>query len=295
MRRLLVPFLFVVAVSAQTPAFDVVSIKANKSGSQSTSVGGAPGRFTAVNATPLMLVQNAYSQQTFHIFGVRGWMESERYDVSATFAPPATFEQRQAMIRKMLVDRFNFVAHIEMREMPAYLLTLARADRKLGPRIHPWDVDCKAVWSSQITPPPSSVPGIPPCGGRGGGGLYAQSGVDIGGFAHYLASHLGATVIDQTGLKGQWEIHLQWNAGTPRFDGAQPEEFGSLFTSLPEQLGLRLDARRVPAYMVFNDASLMAMAERRPSNEDEMRQVPGVGPKKWVEYGEIFLAALRDG
>ncbi|HAZ09460.1 MAG TPA: RecQ family ATP-dependent DNA helicase, partial [Elusimicrobia bacterium] len=54
-------------------------------------------------------------------------------------------------------------------------------------------------------------------------------------------------------------------------------------------------ARRVPAYMVFNDSTLMEMAARLPRNEGEMRAVSGVGPKKWVEYGEIFLSALRDG
>jgi ATP-dependent DNA helicase RecQ len=75
-----------------------------------------------------------------------------------------------------------------------------------------------------------------------------------------------------------------------------PSSGGSpMFTKLRALRKKLADARRVPAYMVFNDATLMAMAERRPSNEDEMRQVPGVGPKKWVEYGEIFIAALRDG
>jgi ATP-dependent DNA helicase RecQ len=75
-----------------------------------------------------------------------------------------------------------------------------------------------------------------------------------------------------------------------------PSSGGSpVFTKLRALRKKLADARHVPAYMVFNDASLMAMAERRPSNEDEMRQIPGVGPKKWVEYGEIFLAALRDG
>jgi uncharacterized protein (TIGR03435 family) len=255
MHRLLVPFLLCAAVSAQTPSFDVVSIKPNTSGSLSMSVGGPPGRFVAVNATVLTLVQNGYSQETFHIFGVRGWMESDRYDVSATFTAPSTAEQRRAMVRKMLVDRFKFVSHFETRAMPAYVLTLTRADGTLGPRIRPWDVDCKAVWSGAMTnPPPSSVPGIPPCGGRGGAGLYAQSGVDMQGFARSLASTLGATVIDQTGLKGQWEIHLQWNAGTPRFDGAHADEFGSLFTVLPEQLGLKLDARRMPVEVLVIDS-----------------------------------------
>lgn len=256
MRRLILPVLLSAVVSAQPPSFDVVSIKPNKSGSLSMSVGVRSGRFNAVNATALTLVQNAYSQQTFHIFGAPGWMDAERYDVSATITPVVTptREQFQAMMRTMLADRFKLVARVETREMPAYVMTFARSDRKLGPRIRPWDVDCRAVWSGEIkNPPPSSVPGIPPCGGRGGAGLHAQSGQNMEGLARSLESYLSAKVIEQTELKGQWEIHLQWDAGQPRIDGGQPSEFGSLFTALQEQLGLKLDARRLPVEVLVID------------------------------------------
>jgi ATP-dependent DNA helicase RecQ len=69
----------------------------------------------------------------------------------------------------------------------------------------------------------------------------------------------------------------------------------SLFSKLKALRKKLADARHVPAYMVFNDATLMAMSSQMPRNEEEMRLVSGVGPKKWVEYGEIFLAALREG
>ncbi len=75
-----------------------------------------------------------------------------------------------------------------------------------------------------------------------------------------------------------------------------PSSAGSpVFTKLRALRKKLADTRGVPAYMVFNDATLQEMAARRPSNEEQMRAVSGVGPKKWVEYGEIFLAALRDG
>ncbi len=52
------------------------------------------------------------------------------------------------------------------------------------------------------------------------------------------------------------------------------------------------DERSVPAYVVFSDATLLAMAERRPASEAEMRGISGVGPKKLEQYGELFLAEL---
>jgi uncharacterized protein (TIGR03435 family) len=67
------------------------------------------------------------------------------------------------------------------------------------------------------------------------------------------SKYLSAKVIEQTELKGQWEIHLQWDVGQPRIDGAQPSEFGSLFTALQEQLGLKLEARRLPVEVLVID------------------------------------------
>jgi len=52
------------------------------------------------------------------------------------------------------------------------------------------------------------------------------------------------------------------------------------------------DARSVPAYIVFSDATLVQMAERRPRTEAELLEIPGVGPKKFELYGAQFLAIL---
>jgi ATP-dependent DNA helicase RecQ len=66
-----------------------------------------------------------------------------------------------------------------------------------------------------------------------------------------------------------------------------------LFTRLKKLRKTLADARRVPAYIVFSDATLIKMAERRPQSIDELRGVPGVGPKKLAEYGDAFLDVLR--
>jgi len=53
------------------------------------------------------------------------------------------------------------------------------------------------------------------------------------------------------------------------------------------------DERSVPAYIVFSDATLLQMAQRRPATETELLSIPGVGPKKLELYGARFLAVLR--
>jgi ATP-dependent DNA helicase RecQ len=55
------------------------------------------------------------------------------------------------------------------------------------------------------------------------------------------------------------------------------------------------EERGVPAYVVFSDATLRAMADRRPSTEQQLLAIPGVGRVKLERYGAEFLAVLRGG
>jgi DNA helicase-2/ATP-dependent DNA helicase PcrA len=49
---------------------------------------------------------------------------------------------------------------------------------------------------------------------------------------------------------------------------------------------------KVPAYVVFTDATLVAMAERRPSNPAELLAIAGIGPRKLGQYGEAVFALV---
>jgi superfamily II DNA helicase RecQ len=54
----------------------------------------------------------------------------------------------------------------------------------------------------------------------------------------------------------------------------------------------RARADGVPAFVVFHDKTLAALAARRPSTRDELAAVPGIGPAKLDRYGDDVLAAL---
>jgi len=59
---------------------------------------------------------------------------------------------------------------------------------------------------------------------------------------------------------------------------------------------LRLElarAQKVPPYVIFHDATLQAMAVRRPATLEELAAIPGVGERKLARYGATFLEALR--
>ncbi|MDH3248708.1 MAG: ATP-dependent DNA helicase UvrD2 [Acidimicrobiia bacterium] len=53
-------------------------------------------------------------------------------------------------------------------------------------------------------------------------------------------------------------------------------------------------AQGVPAYVIFNDATLEALAGRRPSSGSELLEIPGIGPAKLEAYGEDLLDLLAD-
>ncbi len=55
------------------------------------------------------------------------------------------------------------------------------------------------------------------------------------------------------------------------------------------------EERGVPAYVIFSDATLLAMAAAHPTTEAELLAIPGVGPVKMERYGAAFLEVLRGG
>jgi len=74
----------------------------------------------------------------------------------------------------------------------------------------------------------------------------------------------------------------------PGDNGEEAEIFGRL-----RELRRRLATQRgIPAYMVFSDAVLLAMAERRPQTAAAVLEISGVGPKKLAQYGDAFLSVL---
>jgi DNA helicase-2/ATP-dependent DNA helicase PcrA len=73
---------------------------------------------------------------------------------------------------------------------------------------------------------------------------------------------------------------------------AVPAEDAATFGRLRAWRKKQADAQSVPAYVVFSDATLVAIADRAPANEAELAQVPGVGPTKLQRYADVVLAVL---
>ena len=67
----------------------------------------------------------------------------------------------------------------------------------------------------------------------------------------------------------------------------------TLFSELKTWRDRKADAQQVPHYAILQDATLRAIAVRRPSNDDAMLAIPGIGPTKLERYGPALLAMVR--
>jgi ATP-dependent DNA helicase RecQ len=67
-----------------------------------------------------------------------------------------------------------------------------------------------------------------------------------------------------------------------------------LFEALRTMRATLAREQGVPAYVIFHDATLRAIAERRPRDLGELGEVSGVGASKQQRYGERVLAVLRE-
>ena len=100
-------------------------------------------------------------------------------------------------------------------------------------------------------------------------------------------------------LKGEAVIQLRKdsiNAAAverrPAVKSLVSDEDAPLLSALKAKRRALAEQQKAPAYIVFNDKTLIEMAERRPTTLDEMASVSGVGAKKLESYGQAFLSVI---
>jgi len=70
------------------------------------------------------------------------------------------------------------------------------------------------------------------------------------------------------------------------------DEDAPLLSALKAKRRALAEEARAPAYIIFNDRTLIEMAQTRPQTLDEMAHIGGVGAKKLEKYGETFLQII---
>jgi uncharacterized protein (TIGR03435 family) len=227
-----------VAADTKLPAFDVISIKPNKSGSGRVSLSRDDGNFDASNVSLKTMVLNAYGLKEAQLFGLPKWDESARFDIKAKVVEPdkkvleaLTEEQDRDMLQPILTERFQLQFHHETKILPVYELVVAKG----GPKFQ----------ESKITGDEKAGNGMGAGSMRIRNNVMSSTAIPLASLVGQLSSQLHRVVVDKTGLNGKYDLDLSWSPD----DGAPPDPDSaapSIFTALQEQLGLRLQPSKSP-------------------------------------------------
>jgi uncharacterized protein (TIGR03435 family) len=229
----------------------------------------ANGRFTGTGVSVKRLICVAYGLSDFQVLGGPDWIDSDRYDVLAT--PGSALEEqlqkmnseesslvKRQMLQALLADRFKLTLHHDTKELPIYALVVAKG----GPKLQETKPD-------DANPDAANAPAHPSGKGRmrmsidSGAIEMTAQGMAMDGLARQLASQLGSTVQDQTGLKGNYDFTLHFTPEDARMDASEPGGGGnasladnsgtSIFAAVQDQLGLKLESKKGPVEVVVVD------------------------------------------
>jgi bla regulator protein blaR1 len=224
--------------------FDAVSIKPGSPDARGGGFNLSPGRLNGKNVSLKDLVRFAYDIHDYQLSGGLSWTENDRYEVLASFPATTTTAQRAEMMQKMLEDRFALTVHRESKDVAGYALTVS----KNGAKLHP---------------PEDPQPGMM-LGRNRTSGERTLHGVSatMQGLAGILADVLGRPVDDATGLARKFDFNMEWTPDKtgevnlrkdapppPAADQAGP----TIFTALQEQLGLKLETKKIPVSAIVTD------------------------------------------
>jgi uncharacterized protein (TIGR03435 family) len=231
-------------VASEGPQFEVATIKPSDPAACCGRTYSRQGRhFSTQNTYLRWLIQWAYGLQAKQVVGGPAWMDVDRYDISGeidgTGAP--TDREWKVAVQRLLADRFQLKFHHEIREMPAYALTVAKG----GPKL------------TRTGPEDDQVPRF---------GFSGSVGQTMRGFGRYATLHdfmsevqrlaLDRPLVDRTGITGTFNMEIAFtredtnSLGMTQIpDNAAP----NLIDALQQQLGLKLEGVKAPVDVLVID------------------------------------------
>jgi uncharacterized protein (TIGR03435 family) len=210
-----------------------------------------------IGFTGRSIIRQAYGLSAEPIVDAPAWLDEQTFDLAAAsdaaiVAGVADPDALQTALRAMVEQRLGLVVHREQRDFPVYALVRANADGTLGPGLQESTSDCWDVGDG----PARRFTRF--CGiddhltGMSGERVTMDRFVDE---LHPTPLSPDLPVVDRTGLTGTYDLSLRFGFLPFAAMGAahyrlgrilEPLGFRSLFTALPEQLGLRLERSTAP-------------------------------------------------
>jgi uncharacterized protein (TIGR03435 family) len=215
---------------AQPREFEVASVRMVPNNGRGLTTFSPPQSefFSARNASLKLLIEMAFSVDGRDIAGGPAWLGSQGYDVVAKpwggSGGGVTYKRFMPPLRQLLQQRFHLKYHYEDKTSKGFELIVA----KRGPKLQP-SKGGRAY--SYILPK----------------GLRARN-IGMPDLAFMLESPLRCPIIDKTGLKGKYDISINYAPGIET-DSSLP----SIFTAVQKDLGLKLEKSKVTVKVLVVD------------------------------------------
>ena len=243
---------------ASVPAYDIVSIKPDKSGIHRRVT--RDDGYSFIGWKLQEFIRLSYDLADNQIFGAPSWVKSDPYEIMIKadkdvadyllkLNPEDNNYMKKRMFQKVLADRLQLKYHRETKELPVYVLTLAKGGSKLR------EAKPGEALPEGFEKNPRGVI-------AGGNGQLVGVLCPFRKIVLSLTSILGRPVIDKTGLTGIYDLTLKWNPNEdaaamggqggnlpPAPESSEP----SLFTAIQEQLGLKLTSQKGPVEVMVID------------------------------------------
>ena len=223
--------------AAAPPTFEIADVHVSPKGKLPYMTGGVlrGTRYDIRNASMLDLVRTAYSvDDDSKIQGGPSWLETDRFDIIAQAPATTTQESVKMMLQALLADRFKLVVRMESKPMPVFVLSMGKGKPKLKEAEGKGQPGCQG---QPQTPQPGVIQNA----------LVFCRGVSMESFATQIRgmanAYLTNPVVDQTGLKGNWDFDITWT-GKALLTAAGADGI-SIFDAVDKQLGLKLEASKV--------------------------------------------------
>jgi uncharacterized protein (TIGR03435 family) len=249
---------------AQTPAFEVADVHVSKSGARPQGGILPGGRVELHGFTLLNLIAFAYGIDDDMVVGGPKWLDTDRFDVNAKGPKNLTDEAAKPLLQALLADRFKLTLHSEPKPAPAFALTVGKKllikeaagsdDGGCEPKVDmPWiSFVCKNLTMAQ----------------------FAER------VHQWAGGYLDHPVVDQTGLKGGYDFTIRW---TNRGQLANTPDGLSIFDAVDKELGLKLEAKKLPVPAIVIDSV----------NQTPTPNAPGVKENLPVSATEFEVADVK--
>jgi uncharacterized protein (TIGR03435 family) len=227
------------------PVFEVATIKPSAPDEQGHFFIVRGGQFVTANTTLLDLIKFAYGVQEKQVTNLPDWATSQKLDFMGKpdIAGTPNPEQLRHMVQQALGERFQLKMHDDKKEMPAYVLSVAKGGEKMQNA-------------------PADAGALPGLFFRGLGVLTVTNATMLD-FTQLLQSAvLDRPVVDETALTGRYNFLLKWTPDESQFGGLgvkipPPSDAADapppLYTAITEQIGLKLEATKAPVRVLVVD------------------------------------------